>query len=93
MAEMISSRTWIASEEYVIFSDSQSAIELIKITMYHARTKHIDVRHHSIREKIEDGSIQVMRIPTSENPSYMLTKVVSRAKFVLCKKLVGMHSS
>ena len=79
--------------EYVIYCDSQSAIDLSKNTMYHARTKHIDVRCHWIREKIEDGSMQVMKIPTSENPSDMLTKVVSRDKFELCKELVGMHSS
>ena len=62
--------------EYVIYCDSQSAIDLSKNTMYHARTKHIDVRCHWIREKIEDGSMQVMKIPFIENPSDMLTKVV-----------------
>ena len=61
--------------------------------MYHARTKHIDVRYHWIREKIEDESMQVMKIPTSENPSDMLTKVVSKDKFELCKEHVLIHSS
>ena len=37
--------------------------------------------------------MQVMKIPTSENPSDMLTKVVSTDKFELCKELVGMYSS
>ena len=80
-------------KEYVVYCDSQSAIDLSKNTMYHARTKHIDVRYHWIREKIEDGSMQVMKIPISENPSDMMTKVVSRDKFELCKELVGMYSS
>ena len=61
--------------------------------MYHARKKHIDVRYHWIREKIEDRSMQVMKIPTSENPSDMLSKVVPKDKFKLCKELVGMYSS
>ena len=80
-------------KEYVVYCDSQSAIDLSKNTVYHARTKHIKVRYHWIREKIEDRSMQVMKIPTSENPSNMLTKVVLRDKFELCKELVGMHSS
>ena len=32
--------------EYIVHCDSQSAIYLSKNTMYHARTKHIDVRYH-----------------------------------------------
>ena len=80
-------------KEYLIDCDIQNAIDLGRNTMYHARTKHIDVRYHWIRKKIQDGSMQVMKIPTSENHSNMLTKVVSRDKFELCKEHVGMHSS
>ena len=61
-------------KEYVIYCDSQSSIDVSKNTMYHARKKHIDVRYHWIREKIEDRSMQVMKIPTSENLLDMLTK-------------------
>ena len=31
---------------YVVFCDSQSAMDLSKNSMYHSRTKHIDVRYH-----------------------------------------------
>ena len=79
-------------KEFVVYCDSQSAIDLSKNSIYHARTKHIDVRYHWIREKIEDGSMHVMKIHTSENPSDMLTKVISSDKFELCKELVGMNS-
>ena len=34
--------------EYIVYCDSQSAIDLSKNSMYHARTKHIDVRYHWI---------------------------------------------
>ena len=78
--------------EYVVYCDSQSAIDLSKNSMYHARTKHIDVRYHWIREKIEDESMQVEKISTNENPADMLTKVVTRDKFELCKELVGMST-
>uniref|UniRef100_A0A2N9G9Z0 Reverse transcriptase Ty1/copia-type domain-containing protein n=1 Tax=Fagus sylvatica TaxID=28930 RepID=A0A2N9G9Z0_FAGSY len=37
--------------------DSQSAIYLAKNQVYHARTKHIDVRFHKIRELIVTGDI------------------------------------
>ena len=37
--------------------DSQSAIYLAKHQVYHARTKHIDVRFHRVRELIATGDL------------------------------------
>ena len=57
--------------------DSMSAIYLARNQVYHARTKHIDVRYHFVREILEEGDIELLKIHTSENPADMLTKVVS----------------
>ena len=38
--------------EYVVFCDSQSALDLSKNTSYHSRTKHNDVRYHWLRDVI-----------------------------------------
>ena len=38
-----------------MYCDSQSAIHLAKNLVFHARTKHIDVRYHFVRKIIEDG--------------------------------------
>uniref|UniRef100_A0A1S3XZ44 Retrovirus-related Pol polyprotein from transposon TNT 1-94 n=1 Tax=Nicotiana tabacum TaxID=4097 RepID=A0A1S3XZ44_TOBAC len=65
-------------KEYVVYCDIQSAIDLSKNSMYHARTKHIDVGYHWICEQVENESLQVQKIHTSENPADMLTKVVPR---------------
>ncbi|XP_073152743.1 secreted RxLR effector protein 161-like [Henckelia pumila] len=48
-----------------IFSDSQSAIHLSKNTMFHERTKHIDVRLHFVRDIISRKLIQVKKIHPS----------------------------
>ena len=42
----------LKQRDYIIHYDSQSAIDLSKKTMYHARTKHIDVRYHWIKKAI-----------------------------------------
>ncbi|XP_070029551.1 putative F-box/LRR-repeat protein At5g02700 [Nicotiana sylvestris] len=60
--------------EYVVYCNSQSAIDLSKNSMYHARTKHIDVKYHWICEQVENESLQVKKIHTSENPADMFTK-------------------
>ena len=64
-----------------LYSDSQSAIHLAKNQVFHARTKHIDVRYHFVREILEEEEIVLQKIHTTENPANMLTKVVTRAKF------------
>ena len=74
--------------EYIVYCDSQSAIDLSKNSMYHARTKHIDVRYHWIREKVENELFHVKKKNTSENPTDILTKTILQDKFKLCKKLV-----
>ena len=76
---------------YVIFCDSQSAIDLSKNSMYHSRTKHIDVRYHWLRSAIEDQLLQLKKIHTDENVADMLTKAVSKEKLELCVKLTGMN--
>jgi len=68
--------------------DSMSAIYLAKNQVYHVRTKHIDVRCHFIREILDEGDIELLKIYTKENPTDILTKVVSGVKFTHCKQLL-----
>jgi hypothetical protein len=69
--------------------DNQSAIHLAKNQVFHARTKHIDVRYHFVREILEEEEILLQKIHTAENPADMLTKVVTKAKFEHCLNLVN----
>jgi hypothetical protein len=69
--------------------DNQSAIYLAKNQVYHARTKHIDVRFHKIRELISTGDLLLEKIHTSENATDMLTKPVIADKFKHCLDLIN----
>ncbi|CAH9062481.1 unnamed protein product [Cuscuta epithymum] len=80
----------IHQKEYKVHCDSQSALDLSKNSMYHSRTKHIDIRYHWIRETIDQQLLRLVKINTKENPSDMLTKVVTRDKLELCRDIVGM---
>lgn len=68
-----------------LYCDSKSSIDLAKNAVFHSRTKHIEVRYHFIRSKLEEGKIWVLKINTKENPSDALTKVVQREKFEFCR--------
>ncbi|KAM2761386.1 hypothetical protein COP1_025857 [Malus domestica] len=64
-----------------VHCDNQSVIHLAKNQVHHARTKHIDVRFHFVREVINEGDILLQKIGTADNPADMLTKPVSLHKF------------
>ncbi|KAK3012501.1 hypothetical protein RJ639_008525 [Escallonia herrerae] len=53
----------------LLHCNSQSAIHLAKNQVYHARTKHIDVRYHRIREWINSGEINLSKIHTQRKRS------------------------
>jgi hypothetical protein len=65
------------------------AIYLTKDQMFHARTKHIEIKYHYVLDDIEKGKLKVCKISTRNNPADMLTKPVPVAKFELCSSLVG----
>ena len=45
----------ICQERLTIFCDNTSAINISKNPIQHSRTKRIEIRHHFIRELVEDG--------------------------------------
>ena len=57
-----------------IHVDNQGCIDLTSNPVHHKRTKHIDIRHHFIRECVEDNTVEIIKIPTGENISDVLTK-------------------
>ncbi|KAK4409459.1 Retrovirus-related Pol polyprotein from transposon TNT 1-94 [Sesamum angolense] len=66
-------------QKVTIFSDSQSRIQLCKNPVFHDRTKHIDVRYHFIRDIVENGTVNLEKIRSEENPADMGTKFLSWA--------------
>lgn len=80
----------LKQDEYFVKCDNQSTIDLSKNAMYHARTKHIDVRYHWLRDVIEEKHMKLVKVHTNKNGADMLTKIVPVSKIELCKKLAGL---
>ncbi|KAL9256703.1 Retrovirus-related Pol polyprotein from transposon TNT 1-94-like protein [Drosera capensis] len=78
-------------DDSVLYSDSQSAIHLAKNPVFHAKTKHIQLRYHFIRGLISDGTLSLRKILGSKNPANMLTKGVTTEKLKLCIASTGLH--
>ena len=57
--------------------------------IYHARTRHIDVRFHKIRELLESEEIKLQKVHTDKNTTDILTKTVMAIKFKHCLNLAN----
>lgn len=65
----------------VIYCDNMSAIAMTKNPVFHARSKHIELRHHFIRDFVSKGEIVLKFVSTDQQPADFLTKAVSVEKF------------
>jgi len=72
-----------------ILCDNNEARKLAKNPVFHNRTKHIDVRHHFVREVLRDGDLSVEFTPTSEMAADVLTKSLSKPKHLRCLEILG----
>nr|GEU53630.1 putative ribonuclease H-like domain-containing protein [Tanacetum cinerariifolium] len=58
-----------------IYIDNESTICIVKNPVYHSKTKHIEIRHHFIRDSYEKRLIQVIKIHINHNVADLLTKM------------------
>lgn len=76
------------NESVTVYEDNQGAIALAKNPEFHKRTKHIDIRYHFVREKVEDGQVALEYCPTQDMLADIMTKPIPATQFcTLCSKL------
>ena len=64
-----------------IFGDNTASIALAKDPVNHERTKHIDIKHHFLRQHIMEKTIQLRYVHTAKNIADLLTKATTPATF------------
>lgn len=78
--------------DVVIFIDNLGAQKLAENPIFHARSKHIDVRHHFIREVLKNNQVKIKHVPTEDMTADLLTKGLPKPKHDRCVKLLGLGS-
>jgi hypothetical protein len=73
----------------VIMSDNQGAIAQYENPISSSLSKHIDVVHHFVRERVARDEVQFRYCPTAEMVADALTKAVPAPKFLICKEGMG----
>lgn len=64
-----------------LHNDNESAQKLCENSIFHARTKHIDVRHHFIRDIVNKTMITIKFLPTDKMLADILTKPLVKNRF------------
>lgn len=66
-------------------------MDLMKKTVFHGRTKHIEVQYHWIWEQVEKGIVTLRHVPTENMLADMLTKALNPKDHQRLKLLAGMR--
>ena len=72
--------------------DNQSTISITNNPVKHSKTKHIEIRHHFIRDCAEKKLIKLVKVPTENNLADLFTKAFDRSRFELLVQLNGMRN-
>ena len=73
-----------------IFEDNQGAIAMVKNPVGHKRTKHIDIKHHFIRETMQAKAINVSYCPSKNMLADIFTKSLPRTQFEKLRMGLGL---
>nr|GEV05256.1 copia protein [Tanacetum cinerariifolium] len=72
----------ICLDDVPIIYDNKGAIDLSKNPVQHSRTKHIEIRHHFLRNNVQKGNISIEKVASEDNIADIFTKPLK------CKVLV-----
>jgi hypothetical protein len=64
----------------MVYCDDQSYVNLLENLMFHDRSKHIEVKHYILRDKVQRGEVVLQYISTNEQIADILVKPLSKMK-------------
>ena len=73
-----------------IYCDNTSAICIFKDPVHHARAKYIHIRHHFLKDNVENKNIVVKLVNTNEQIADIMTKPLSKEQHEKMRLELGM---
>ncbi|GJV04991.1 hypothetical protein Tco_1338560 [Tanacetum coccineum] len=75
---------------FLVKWDIKGAIDLRKNPVQHSRTKHIEIRHHFLRDNVQKGNISIEKVASEDNIADIFTKPLKREVFNYLRLGLGM---
>ena len=76
----------LSFEHVPIKSDNTSAISISKNLVHHSKTKHIEFRHHFVKDHAQKDDITLEFVSTKDQLASIFTKPLSKEQFVDIKR-------
>ena len=76
----------------VVWVDNMSTIALASNLVLHARTKHIEIDAHFIRDKVKEKKIELRYVPSTDQIADLLTKPLGYQFFSRLRNKLGICS-
>jgi hypothetical protein len=71
----------VVLEKVPLLCDNKSAVKLANNPVQHSRTKHIDIRHHFLRDHVVKNDISLEGVRTEDQFTDIFTKPLDEATF------------
>lgn len=78
-----------ASDPTALLCDNTTTIKLLENLVLHARTKHIEIKHHYIREQVELVEMFITHVQGKNNLADLFTKPLGKMQFEKLKSELG----
>ena len=77
------------TEPVILYCDNTSAINISKNPVMHAKTKHIAIKYHYVRELVEDKEVKMEYINTKKKIADIFTKPLPKDAFEYLRGKLG----
>jgi hypothetical protein len=79
----------VEQDVLTLYYDNLSAINISKNPIQRSRTNHIDIRHHFIRDLVEDNIVTLEHVATENQLTDIFTKALDASKFEMLRGKLG----
>ena len=81
LKRLLKEREILSTDPIKVFCDNLATISIAENPVHHEQTKHVEIDRYFIKEKAEEGILQLVSISTNTQATGVLTKSLLRVKF------------
>ena len=91
--QQLQSEMCIGKQSVLLLGDNEFSLKLAMNPVFHQILKHIRIKYHSLRDRVEEGLVELCKVDTGLNAADMMTKNVGVGVLKICEGQIGMVGS